>query len=185
MSVIMPWLVSSIILLLLFGVLLLIGIVRKRVNLVIAAVASFVLFMIAGGITAYKMIKVTVTAAEGLATGKTGEEIYEDLLGAKPGQCVIVYASSAAIIATSGEPASVCFKTCPEEMRHVLSLATYEVAKRPTSEVAMEAEKCCDNYFSYARFGDTLSEYIRAEEHGRTCTIWLSMDSTHAFSVAK
>lgn len=184
MSTIIPWVVSSIILLLLFGVLLLAGIVRKRVNLVIAAVVCFLLFMVSGAITAYKTIRQTVKVAEEVAAGRPGEKIYEDILGCKPGKCVKIFASTDPIVGVT-RPASVCFSTCPEEVRHLLSLASYEVAKRPTSEVAMEAETCCNNYFSYARFGDTLSEYIRAEEHGRTCTIWISMDSTHAFLVAK
>ncbi len=181
MSATLPWLVAAIFFVLLFAVLLFGGIIRKQLNLVISAVACFVLFMVTGGIVAYKTIRGTIKLASEVAQRRSGDQVYADILGRPTGRCVTIYASSDPIIPTNKGPVSACFSTCPDEVARLLQQRPYEIIKRPTAEIAQNAEQCCGNYFSYARFGDSLLECIAAGEGDHVLTIWFSTDSTNGF----
>jgi len=56
MTGILLWIIIAAALLLLFGVFLLLGIVRKNLNMVILSVALFGLSMLAGAVAAYKFV---------------------------------------------------------------------------------------------------------------------------------
>jgi hypothetical protein len=58
------WIATAIAFLLLFVILLLAGIVRKNLNMVIAAVFAFGIATLAGGFAAYKMARMTYEKAE-------------------------------------------------------------------------------------------------------------------------
>jgi len=181
MTSVIPWISAAVLFLLLFIVLLLLAIVRKKVNLAIAAVACFLLFGVAGTVTAYKTLRRTIKLASDVATRRDGTKVYSDILGTPANGCVKIYASSDPIIPTSDDPVSVCFSICPAEVRRILAAKPFEVVKRPTADIAYDAEQCCDNYFSYARFGDTLLECITTDAGGHVSTIWFSTDSAHGF----
>ena len=181
MSVIFSWLAAAILLVLLFAILLILGIVRKKVNLVISAVVCFVLFMAAAGVVAYKTVRGTIKLASEVAQRRSGDQVYADILGRPTGRCVTIYASSDPIIPTDMGPVSACFSTCPGEVARLLQQRPYEIVKRPTPENAPHADQCCGNYFSYDRFGDSLLECIAAGEGEHVLTIWFSADSTHGF----
>lgn len=181
MTGIIPWISAAVLFLLLFIVLLLLGIIRKKVNLVIGAVACFLLFGVAGGVAAYQTLRRTIRLASDIGTRRDGIQIYSDILGAPVNDCVKIYASSDPIIPTIDDPVSACFSTCPAEVRRVLAAKSFEIVKRPTADIAFDAEQCCDNYFSYARFGDTLLECITTDADNHASTVWISTDSAHGF----
>lgn len=180
MTGIIMWMVVAAILLILFVVLLMLGIVRKNVNLVIGAVASIMLFMLAGGVAVYKTLRTTVKLAGEVTARRDGNKIYTDLLGTPTG-CVKIFASTDPLFPAINAPVALCFSTCPADADRILRSGEYEIVKRPTADVALEAEQCCDNYFSYARFGDTVLECVLSPAPNHATTIWFSTDSTHGF----
>lgn len=183
MNEIITWIAVAVILLLLFVALLLLGIIRKNVKLVIASVACFVLFMGAGAVAAWRVVRGTISLAAETAKRRTGIELYTDVLG-NPAGCVQVYSVHDPLIPTDPDPPRACFSTCPQEVRRVLAARDYEIVKRAAGDIAPMANSCCSNYFSRERFGDTLMECI-ASDAGHTYTVYLSADSTHGFFTAK
>lgn len=183
MSAAIPWIIVSALLLLLFLTFMVLGVIRQKVNLVIAGVACLLLLMGTGSVAAWKLVQGTASLVAEAAKEHTGPQIYASILG-QPSACVQVFASSSPIITTRPHVVSACFATCPQEAARALRAHPFEVIKIPWSSVNGQGPIYCDTYFSPERFGDTLLECIASTPAG-TCTLYLSTDSTHGFFVVK
>lgn len=172
----MMWIVLTVVLVLLFPVLLVMGIKTKKVNLVIAAVASIVLAGVTGAVVVYKMALFTVETVEHVTKHETGEEVFASVFG-RPGRCVQMIAYDEPAVMMEGAERTMCFVTCPAEVSGMLSQHPYDIAMRKRSEVAEGAGACCQEFFSKERFGEQVLECM-GSWGAMSHTLYVSADST-------
>jgi hypothetical protein len=179
MTIITP-VVIAVICGLLFVVLLLAGIMRQKVGLVIAAVASLGLCMLAGGIAIYRFSFTALEVVKDATTSRTGEEVYAAEFGREVPACVQIADYYDPAIASQ---VRICFSFCPQETGRLLQQRKYDVVKRATNEVIYDmGDHCCRNFFTVARFGDTVLECLAAAGTN-TYALYVSADSSRAYYI--
>ena len=106
-------------------ILLLIGLWKKKSTLMKIAVFAFVLSVGTGGYSIYVLANKTYHALQ----PRTGEEIYAALFGKPASKCVKVLNYQDQVVPKIDYAIWLHFKTCPDEMRRILSQKNYAFEK--------------------------------------------------------
>jgi hypothetical protein len=184
MSEILLWLGITIGFVILFGICIVLAVMRKSVKLAILSVAMVLLSMAAGSVAAYKFLNKSYDVLQEAAAPRTGTEIYAAAFGQAETDCIRIIGFYEPSVYLSGSRLLLCFGACPAEVKRILSQHRYEVVKRQRYQVLDIADhSCCINYFTYERFGDTVLECM-ASSKADSYTLYLSEDSTHAYYIA-
>jgi len=105
--------------------LLILGLIRKRRNLIISSIVIF-LVAISLGITAgYKIITKSYNEISEILEPRSGEEIYNALFGKTDNECLKTIDHQDQVIPKIDYAIWLHFKTCPEECSRILSEFDY------------------------------------------------------------
>lgn len=176
------WIALAAVAFVLFVVFLLLGIVRKKVWMIIVSVLCVGVGMLAGSAGFIRASSVAVRAVANAAADRTAEEVYADEFGRGEGcaQVIDFYDPSVTLV---NDKRYVCFTACNAETRRILGQRRYDVAERGTANVINNMEnKCCRSFFTVERFGPTVWECL-ASEGKDAYTLYVSTDSTRLYYI--
>lgn len=195
-----------------FLLLLIFGLIKKRPPLILGAVAALVIALGCGVSTVYLTVRKAAGAAKGVAedaqdvfnsarTGmgkagevvrglpdafkpRTGSEIYAAFFGETPA-CVTVTDHRDQVIPKVDTGISLRVKTCPQEIRRIVAMAPYTVA-RGASRNADRVIGGSDAIGPFApeNLGDSITTYHWVVQEGRNWRwLYVNHDSTEAIMV--
>ncbi len=180
MSSFIFWIVISVALGLVFVIGMLVGIMRKSLNIVLFSVAACLLAMAAGSVAAYKFFRGSYQVIKSVTKTRTGSEVYAAVFGKPESGCVEVLEYFDPVVPVMDDALVMCFKTCPAEVSRILSQRKYEVEKVPINDVSSSYRNYCPQCYTAKLFGDSVWEY--KYERGRNLAYaYVSADSTHVF----
>lgn len=162
---------------------LVIGLFKKRRNLILASIGVFLVSILLGVTTGYKVVTKSYHKISEIVEPRSGIEIYNALFGKTANNCLKVMAYQDQIIPKIDSAIWLHFKTCPEECARILSEFDY-------SREALETKNWNSptplaetvEWWKPKEMGDTIIVYeypIKEGKHIRT--LWVSQDSTEVY----
>jgi hypothetical protein len=179
---VITWVAVAAVAFILFVVFLLLGIVRKKVWMIIVSVLCVGVGMLAGSAAFIRASTVAIHAVTEVAADRTAEEVYASEFGRGENcaQVIDYYDPSVTVI---NDRRYVCISCCTEEARRILSQRRYDVAERRTADIVNNMnQKCCRTFFTVERFGPTVKECL-ASEGKDAFTLYVSADSTRIYYI--
>lgn len=173
--------ILSILLFIGFLITLILGLVMKNRNLVIAGVFCLVIFFITGGLAFYKTaIKVRAKVTETFKP-RSGDEIYAALFGKPDTACVQILHSQDQKIPRIDYAIWLHFKTCPNELHRILSLQQFEKEKISTEDLYVDQPSENNQWFKPELMGDSIYIYKSNDEYSNGQTIYSNLNETEAY----
>jgi len=160
------------------------GILKKSRNLLIAGVLFAVLAFCSGLYSGYNIVTKSYQKVDDLLRPRTGKEIYVALFGEPQANCVKIIDYKDQQIPKIDCAIWLHFKTCPEELKRILSKRDFE-AERVSSKGWNSTEPLPnDNWFKPELLGDTIFVYkYLKDEFGNGQTIYANMENDEVYCV--
>lgn len=166
-----------------FAIALFLGILKKSKKLVIIAVGIFVLFVGIGSWTGYKFFNKSYNTITNMFKPRTGEEIYTALFGKPKYKCLKIINYTDQVAPKIDYAIWLHFKTCPDELKRILSLSKFTRELRST-KTWMDDFTPRKDWFKPETMGDSVVVYKNSKDGSRNGqTIYTSLDSTKVFCV--
>ena len=159
---------------------LLIGLWKKKSNLMKVAISVLLLSFATGGYTVYVLAYKTYHALQ----PRTGEAIYAALFGTPVSNCVKVLNYQDQVVPKIDYAIWLHFKTCPDEMKRILSENNYEFEKISEKDTQSNGPSANNKWFKPELLGDSVLTFkFKKDEYGNSQTIYLKRDSTEAYCI--
>lgn len=156
------------------------GIFRKRLNSIVVAIALFMLFVVCGGIAAYKVVHKSIVNVQKIAANRTGTEVYTAVFGTPIKNCVNVYHYMDPVVPIIDNALMLHFHACPNEMRRILELHKNDMLGK---KIAKEAGPFgFADWFTPEKLGDSILLFSDTGAKMRT-QLYVSTDSTEAYYI--
>lgn len=166
-----------------FVVFLILGLVKKKKNLVITSIVILFISIIAGSIAIFTITKKTYhitkkayNKVSELSKPRTGMEIYESLLGKPETNCVEILNHQDQTVPKIDVAILLHFKTCPKELKRIVAQKEFEFDKIKTSELSSD-----DDWFKPEKMGDSILTFKYYDINGNGQEIYSSKDSTEVY----
>jgi hypothetical protein len=168
-------------LLFLFAVIcLIVGLFRDHKGLKWIGIITLSISLLSGGASIYNL----VVKVKQISKPRTGEEIYAALFGKPASNCVKVLHYQDQVVPKIDYAIWLHFKTCPDEMKRILSQHNYEFEKISGQDSHNNGPSANNNWFKPEQLGDSvLSFKFKKDEYGNVQTIYLNRDSTEAYCI--
>ena len=168
---------------LIFLVFLIIGLVKKKRNLIITSIVFLFISIMIGSIAIFSITKKTYQISKKaynkvseLSKPRTGMEIYESLLGKPETNCVEILNYEDQTVPKIDIAILLHFKTCPKELKRILAQKEFEFEKIKTSEQSDEK-----SWFKPEKMGDSILTFKYYDINGNGQEIYSSKDSTEVY----
>ncbi len=182
MKEIIIWLVVTVIALVVFIVTFIVGLRRKRRRVVLVSIVVFILGLCSGLWTMYLFTGRSYNRLTEIFRPRTGIEIYTALFGQPVNDCVEVLHYQDQIVPKIDYAIWLHFKTCPEELRRILSLHDFTTEIVSTSGWTTEGPLAHENWFKPETLGDSILTFVyHKDNYGSRQYIYSSLDSTRVF----
>jgi hypothetical protein len=176
-------------------VLIVFGVSKKKNLLIVASLVCFLLAVISGGITGYRVVsksyqKARYTYRESKrvygAIGdafrlRTGVEIYTALFGPPIAACVEVVQYQDQLIPKIDYAIILHVKTCPEEVQRIVSLRPFST--KILTGYWLAAEDRHTEWFLPSTLGDSVIVYEDYDENANGQSIYTNREMTEAYIV--
>ncbi|TDX83101.1 hypothetical protein [Epilithonimonas xixisoli] len=166
-----------------FVVFLILGLLKKKKNLVITSIVILFISIIAGSIAIFTITKKTYhitkkvyNEVSELSKPRTGMEIYDSLLGKPETNCVEILNYQDQTAPIIDYAILLHFKTCPQELKRILAQKEFEFEKIKTSGLSSD-----DDWFEPEKMGDSILTFKYYDTNGNGQEIYSSKDSTEVF----
>jgi hypothetical protein len=161
-------------------ILLLISLWKKKSNIMKVAVFALLLSIGTGGYTVYVLANKTYHALQ----PRTGSDIYTALFGKPASNCVKVLHYQDQVVPKIDYAIWLHFRTCPDEMKRILSKNHYEFEKVSESDTKTNGPSANNNWFKPELMGDSVLTFkFKKDEYGNGQTIYINRDSTEAYCI--
>lgn len=175
--------VISGLLLVAFIITIAIGLIKQSKNVVIISVAVFFCFIGMSGFTIYKMAARSVHAITNYLKPRSGPDIYKALFDSPTSSCLQVIDYRDQVIPKIDDAIWLHFKTCPVELKRIVSMHDFDVQRMPSKSMAMN-DKGRNNWFTPEQLGDTIIIYTyKKNEYGASQIIYSNRDQTEAYCI--
>ncbi len=166
-------------------VLAFIAIRQRSVRTLLFAIVLVLLAMVAGAMAVFTFAWKSYARVGSMFTPRTGMEIYVALLGKPVCDRVEVTAHRDQVIPKLDTGISLRMRTCPQELRRLLSEGKYSITRAPASETARAiGGGNAEGPFAPEALGDTLLTFYWAIDPTRNWRwIYCNADSTEAICV--
>lgn len=165
-----------------FLVTLILGIVKRKLKLVVAAVTFFLFFSVTVAYTGYKFISKSYRSVTEAFKPRTGEEIYTALFGKDQFHCTRVINHQDQVVPVIDYAIWLHFNTCPEELDRILSAKPFEKEKTSTKGWNTTGPLANDNWFKPELLGDTILVYtFKKDDYGNGQIIYTNLDKTEVY----
>ena len=161
--------------------LIIIGLFKKKKQMILSAILVFVLFLGFAAWTSFTLMSKSVDRVKQAMAPRTGEEIYDVLFGDMGVGCVKIINYRDQLIPVIDYAIWLHFEICPAELERILAQHEYQLRRLPATHWEIRAGEAID-WFNPRQLGDTVSvfEYF-PDELGSNQTLWVSTDSTNVF----
>ena len=184
MEAIVLWAAISGVLFLTFLFLLVFGLIKKKKWTIIFSFFVFFLFTCSTAWTGYTVASKTYRRVSNALKPRTGHEIYSALFGNPQYGCMRVTNEQDQTIPKIDYAIWLEFKTCPEELKRILSLHNFTAKKEATLGWNTQEPSSEDSWFKPETLGDTVLVFkYQKDEYGNGQTIYSNMDSTKAYCI--
>jgi hypothetical protein len=161
---------------------LIVGIVRKKRNLIIICMISIFLTFGFGMYTGYKFISKSYNKVTSFLKPRAGEEIYKALYGKSLSGCVKILHYQDQVVPKIDYAIWLHFKTCPDELNRILAIQHYDSKTISTSGIISCGPSANENWFRPELLGDSiLVFYYKKDEYGNGQEIYCNLDSTEVY----
>ena len=159
-------------------IMLLIGLWKKKSTLIKVSAFALLLGIGTGGYAVYVFANKTYHALQ----PRTGDEIYAALFGKPTSNCVKVLNYQDQVIPKIDYAIWLHFKTCPDEIKRILSQHNYEFEKISGQDSHSNGPSANNNWFKPELMGDSILTFkFKKDEYGNGQTIYLNRDSSEAY----
>ncbi|UQB70288.1 hypothetical protein [Epilithonimonas zeae] len=166
-----------------FLVILIFGLIKKKKNLIITSIVILFISITAGAVgiftitkKTYRITKKVYNEISELSKPRTGIEIYESLLGKPETDCVQILNYQDQTAPIIDYAILLHFKTCPKELNRILAQKEFEFEKIKTSEQPSD-----DDWFKPEKMSDSILFFKYYDTNGNGQEIYSSMDSTEVY----
>ena len=163
--------------------LLIIGLTKKRNQVILSSIVTLLIAISLGIITGYKVINKSYNKISEIVEPRTGKEIYNALFGKTDNDCLKVINYQDQIIPKIDYAIWLHFATCPEECSRILSEFDYNKGVLETKNwntgtpLAENIE-----WWKPKEMGDTIIVFEYSIKEGKNIrTLWISKDSTEIY----
>ncbi len=166
-----------------FIVTLIIGFTKNKKNLKYTSLFLFFTFVVCTGLTGYKVTSKTYNKIADTFKMRNGDEIYDALFDKRKTNCIKILNFQDQIIPKVDYAIWLHFKTCPSELKRILSRHEFNSEKLSTNnwDGKIPLEETLD-WFNPKTLGDTIMVYEYSTDDSRNIqTIWTNIDSTEVF----
>ena len=164
--------------------LLILGLIKKKRNLVIISIVILLISIIPATMGFYTITKKTYQISKStynkiseLRKPRTGNEIYESLLGKQETECIEILNYQDQTVPVMDYAILLHFKTCPKELKRILAQKEFEFEKIKTSEEQNNDEI----WFKPEKMGDSILVFKYYDTNGNGQEIYSSKDSTEVY----
>lgn len=164
-----------------FLVILIVGLTRKRKNIILISVFIFVISLAFGIWSIYTVTRKTYHKISEAGKSRNGEEIYESLLGKPETNCVEIIDYQDQIIPRIDDAIYLHFKTCPEELERILKRKHFQSEKITAKNLFSEQVSANKNWFTPEKLGDSILVFKYYDEKNKGQEIYSSTDSTEVY----
>jgi hypothetical protein len=166
-----------------FGLTLLLGIIKRNRKLKVTSLFAFIFFISFASWTGFKLVTKSYNKVAETLKPRTGDEIYDALFDKRQSDCVKVINYQDQVVPRIDYAIWLHFETCPNELNRILSRHKFSTKMLPTKDWTGEipyGESL--PWFNPTTLGDSLMVYEYSTNDNRNIqTIWASMDSTEVF----
>lgn len=169
---------------LLFIVILVFGWTNKNKKLKLISLLFFFATIGLSVWTGFTFLSKTYTKVTETFRPRTGDEIYDALLGKRTPDCIKVLHYQDQVVPKMDYAIWLHFETCPAEMKRVLMQHHYAMEKQSTSGWTTTGPSANENWFKPESLGDTVLIFTHSkDEYGNGQTLYSSLDSTRVFCI--
>lgn len=163
--------------------LLIIGLIRKRRNLILSSIIFLLITISLGTTIGYKVVTKSYNKFSELVKPRSGEEIYNALFGETDKDCLKIIDYQDQIVPKIDYAIWLHFKTCPEECSRIISEFDYNREELETKNWNL-GTPLAENieWWKPKEMGETIIVYEYPIKEGRNIrTLWISKDSTEVY----
>ena len=184
MKEIITWIIVSGLIFISFLTILIVGLAKRRRKLIIISITLFVLLIVTSGWTLYIFGSKSYNKVTKTLKPRTGEEIYISLFGKTNNKCVNILDHQDQVIPKIDYAIWLHFETCPEELKRILQLHTFQFKKQSTKGWQTDGPSSNEKWFKPESLGDSVLVFeYKKDEYGNGQTIYSSFDSTRVFCI--
>ena len=178
------WTIFSGLLFISFISFLIIGIIRKNKRFIIASIAILLVTVVTGFYTGYKLVTKSYKKVTTALKPRTGNEIYISLFGKPESDCLSILNSQDQVIPKIDYAIWLHFKTCPNELKRILSKHNFVSEKISTKYLYTSAPSENENWFKPELLGDTILIYkYSKDQNGNGQTIYSNLNQTEVYCI--
>lgn len=184
MNVVLTLIAAAIFLGILFFVLLLIGIIQKKKELIYVSIFSFILGGACGIWAVYEAVTRTVDTLEEAFKPTTAEELFSSTYGAQD-SCTTVMHFKIAQIPRIDNFNLMQGSTCPDQIKMMLQNKSFEESQeRLSSSEVSKMYSITENWMNAQLLGDSINIWLHHNyETQYTLTLITNLDSTAFLSI--
>lgn len=174
-----------------FLLLLVFGLIKKRTPLILGAIAAMIIAVGCGLGATYLTARKAVGAAREVGRGvqeafepRSGSEIYTALFDSVPASVTVTHHRDQ-VVPKLDTGISLRMKTCPSEVKRILSMGPYTAARSASNEAdRVYGGLDASGPYSPENLGDTITTYYWEVQPGRNWRwVYVDRDSTEAIVV--
>jgi len=184
MSIVLTLIATGIFLGLLFVVLLIIGIIQKKKELIYVSILSLVLGGACGIWAVYEAVSRTVNTLEEAFKPTTAEELFSSTYGSLD-SCTTVMHFKIAQVPRIDNYNLIQGSTCPHQIEHILSIVSFdESMMNASSKKQKEYLNLSESWMDIEQLGDSVNIWLHQDfENQYTLTLITNRDSTKFVSI--
>ncbi|MFY7970754.1 MAG: hypothetical protein ACOVOO_02360 [Flavobacteriales bacterium] len=184
MSIVLTLVATGIFLGLLFIILLLIGIIQKKKEMIYVALLCLLLGGACGIWAVYEAVSRTVHTLEKAFEPSTGAELFTSTYGAMD-SCTTVMHFKLAQVPRIDNFNLMKGSTCPKQIDHLLSIVSFEQSMAfASSQKQNEAYSFVENWMNIELLGDSIHIWLHEDlEQQYSLTLITNTDSTEFISI--
>jgi hypothetical protein len=155
-----------------------VAVIKRKKRIFLYSGLAFLVFLIPSGFVGYKIVKALAP--------RTGMDTYLSYFGKPTADCVKVINFQDAEIPVMDFAVAFRFKTCPEELKRIISKKEYNEERISTKELTPPSTGVIgtDVWLNPQSLGDSVLYYRYSKENGvNGITIYSNTDMTEAFCI--
>ena len=156
------------------------GMVRKHKGLKWTGIITLLTSLCIAGITIFSLVE----KVKKISRSRSGEEIYTALFDKPQTNCLQVIDYQDQIVPKIDYAIWLHVRTCPNELKRILSKHTYDVENISTDGMKTDGPSANQKWFKPELMGDSILVFkYSKDDRGNVQTLYTNKDSTEAYCI--
>jgi len=164
-----------------FLVILIVGLAKKKKKIISISFFILLISLVSGTWSIYTVTRKTYHKISEAGKSRNGEEIYESLLGKPETNCVEIIEYQDQIIPRIDDAIYLHLKTCPKELERILKRKHFQSEKITAKNLFPDQVSTNKNWFTPEKLGDNILVFKYYDEKNNGQEIYSSIDSTEVY----